>query len=142
MHEGDDEVEFLPGAAAEGAGPVPGPGGEPQFLQEFPGTGGLRQAVGDLEVPQVLGDGEGVVQDHGLRAVADGGGQAHRPPVGAQFTGEDAQQGALARAVLPDHADQPAGRGVQVGPVQDGTRAVAFVDVSEAQHGCGRRHGR
>ena len=85
---------------------------------------GVQAAVGRVHAGapgEVVGDG--LVGAFGLLVeqpdVRPDRGEAHRAALGAQLTGEDAQQGALADAVRPDEADAMAGIDGDVHAVED-----------------------
>ncbi len=82
--------------------PVVADGGEVPFVD----VTGLHRVDGPDHVgdAQDLGDGEPGGEREGLREVAEDAVDGHRPGGGAQFTGEEAEQGALAAAVGGDQA--------------------------------------
>ncbi|KUN09376.1 hypothetical protein AQI95_06075 [Streptomyces yokosukanensis] len=71
MHQGQGEVELLPGAPAEHTGMFVGVLAQPQRARDLLGVAEVGEPERGLEVQQVLADGEGVVEDDVLRAVAE-----------------------------------------------------------------------
>src|SRR6266550_3201765 len=128
VHERQGQAELLPGATGQGAGPLVPAAGVAQPLDQGLGPAGAADPVRGLEVAHVLVDGERLIQDGRLRAVARPAPDGDAARVRAQVTGKDAQQRRLTGPVLTGHRDHLPGRDLQVKAGQHPPPAERFAD--------------
>src|SRR6185295_9918112 len=134
VHQRQGQAELLPGAAGQGAGPLVPAAGVAQLLDQGLGPAGAADPVRGLEVAHVLVDGERLIQDGRLRAVARPAPDGDTARVRAQVTGQDTQQRRLTGPVLTHHRDHLPGRGLQVKAGQHPPSAERFTDPPCCQH--------
>src|SRR6185437_6975432 len=134
VHERQGQAELLPGAAGQGAGPLVPAAGVAELLDQGLGPAGAADPVRGLEVAHVLVDGERLIHDGRLRAVARPAPDGDAARVRAQVTGQDTQQRRLAGPVLTHHRDHLPGRSLQVKAGQHPPPAERLADPPCYQH--------
>ena len=108
------------------SGTVPSP------FDQLIGAVQIADAIGGAKIVEVLVDGQGVMQDHLLRAIAQGAAPEDLAPVGTQFARENFQQGGFACPILAHHAHQGTEGDLERDPLKHFVAPEGLLNVLDA----------